>query len=204
MIAISPAIVLSVATRLQTKRIELATNASQTYIDGVRSGAIAAPPITDTDTFPTPNEVEFPIGGSLDCPIRPAGATPAPTAFYCTTETPNSYLYCINNDNSPDGCTLDSTKDMIVQGFGIGQDPSPDKGYQLGVRVYRADAFKDSDALKKSNPSNKVEAFTVTSGLGDRKAPLVETTTEIVTNKTTYSDFCKRLNPPPADPNYCK
>jgi hypothetical protein len=65
----------------------------------------------------------------------------------------------------------------------------------LGVRVYRADAFKDSEALKRSSsdPLIKAEAKTVTSGLGDRKAPLVETTTEIVTNETTYSDLCARL-----------
>ncbi len=63
----------------------------------------------------------------------------------------------------------------------------------MGVRVYRADAFKDSQALKKSVAPDKREAKTVTSGLGDRKAPLVETTTEIVTNETTYSDLCARL-----------
>jgi type II secretory pathway pseudopilin PulG len=40
MIAISPAIVLSVATRVQTKRLEMGINASRTYIEAVRSGNI--------------------------------------------------------------------------------------------------------------------------------------------------------------------
>jgi hypothetical protein len=161
------------------------------------------PPIARTATIP--NEVDVPSGGTLDCPqpTPPIGttSTSVPRFFKCNTEATDFYLYCVDNDDTPNGCEADSTKDMIVQGFGINQDPllptDPEKaaakGYRLGVRVYRADAFKDSDALKKSVAPDKLEAKTVTSGLGDRKAPLVETTTEIVTNETTYSDLCARL-----------
>jgi prepilin-type N-terminal cleavage/methylation domain-containing protein len=210
MIAISPAIVLSVATRVQTKRLEMGINASRTYIDAVRSGNIfkangekaPSPPIT---AYTTPNEVDVPSGGALDCPepAQPIGitSTSVPRFFKCETEGTEFYLYCVDNDDTPNGCEADSTKDMIVQGFGISQALNPPtdpeekaaKGYRLGVRVYRADAFKDSQALKKSVAPDKREAKTVTSGLGDRKAPLVETTTEIVTNQTNYSDLCARL-----------
>src|SRR6476646_10172642 len=43
MTAISPVIVLSVATRVQAKRVEAGTQAAKTYIDGVRSGVIDPP-----------------------------------------------------------------------------------------------------------------------------------------------------------------
>ncbi len=205
MIAISPAIVLSVATRVQTKRLEMGTNAARAYIAAVSSGGILAsndqkappPPISRSATIP--NEVDVPTGGTLACPA-PAGTTPVPKFFKCDTETADSFLYCADNDDTT-GCDANSTKDMIVQGFAINQDPNlptdaekaAAQGYQLGVRVYRADAFKDSEPLKKSVAPDKLEAKTVTSGLGDRKAPLVEMTTEITTDKTTYSNLCKRL-----------
>jgi prepilin-type N-terminal cleavage/methylation domain-containing protein len=213
MIAISPAIVLSVATRVQTKRLEMGTNAARAYIAAVSSGGILnssdqtapPPPITNVAT---PNEVPVPSGGTLDCPAPPGDylVPPGPPKFFkCDTETTDYFLYCADNDDTR-RCEADSTKDIIVQGFGISQavDTSltpaqnAEKSYQLGVRVYRADAFKDSDPLKKSSsdPRIKAEAKTVTSGLGDRKAPLVEMTTEITTDKTTFSNLCKRLDDP--------
>ena len=62
MTAIAPTIVLSTATRVQSRRIELATLAARGYIDGVSSGNIPAPPISKTKT----NDVKVP-GTSLSC-----------------------------------------------------------------------------------------------------------------------------------------
>ncbi len=221
MIAISPAIVLSVATRVQTKRLEMGTNAARAYIAAVNSGEIftsnaqKAPPPPITDDYTTPNAVDVPSGGTLAC-TAPSGSDlvppqpESPKFFKCDTETADSFLYCADNDDTS-GCDANSTKDMIVQGFGISQDEDlsltpeqkAEKGYQLGIRVYRADAFKDSEPLKKSTsaPPIKLEAKTVTSGLGDRKAPLVEMTTEITTDKTTYSNLCERLKLSAPNPN---
>jgi type II secretory pathway pseudopilin PulG len=189
MIAIAPAIVLSVATRVQAKRLELGTAAAQSYVDGVRSGTIPAPVLADIplkDTNPPP-------GGSLSC-VDPGGL--GRKSFYCTD--PPSDLYCIDNDETP-GCNDNSFKDMIIQASGyhrtapaIATPTDADKGYQLGIRVYRADAFKDSTDLKKSDEDTKNEASTFTAGAGDRKAPLVEMTTEISTSKTKYGDLCER------------
>jgi prepilin-type N-terminal cleavage/methylation domain-containing protein len=134
MIAISPAIVLSVATRVQTKRLEMGTNAARAYIAAVSSGGIfkadgnkaLPPPITDETT---PNAVDAPSGGTLNCPQPEppigTGTTSVPRFSKCETEGPNFYLYCVDNDDTPNGCEADSTKDMIVQGFGINQDPPP-------------------------------------------------------------------------------
>ena len=186
MIAIAPAIVLSVATRVQAKRLELGTAAAQSYVEGVRSGTIPAPTLTGIEL----KNIAPPPGGSLNCQ-DPDGSK----SFYCT-DPPG--LYCIDNDDTA-GCNDNSFKDMIIQASGYHPTATAteaDKGYQLGIRVYRADAFKDSTDLKKSDDTTKNEASTFTAGAGDRKAPLVEMTTEIVTKKTKYTDLQQRLAPP--------
>jgi type II secretory pathway pseudopilin PulG len=191
MIAIAPAIVLSVATRVQAKRLELGTAAAQSYVEGVRSGTILAPTLTDIEL----KNIDPPPGGSLSCQ-DPDGL--GSKSFYCT-DPPG--LYCIDNDDTA-GCNDNSFKDMIIQASGyhptapaIATPTDADKGYQLGIRVYRADAFRDSTDLKKSDDTTKNEASTFTAGAGDRKAPLVEMTTEIVTKKTKYTDLQQRLAP---------
>ncbi|NES68106.1 MAG: type II secretion system protein, partial [Okeania sp. SIO2D1] len=43
MSAVAPVIALSVGTRVQARRVELATQAARSYIDGLRAGSIPAP-----------------------------------------------------------------------------------------------------------------------------------------------------------------
>lgn len=171
MSAIAPVIVLSVATRVQARRVELATQAGRAYIDSIKSEAIAAPIISTTQL----DRVEPPTIQNLNCSISGA---------YCTSP---ANLYCVNNDEEA-GCTANSSKDMLVQAFGNSTLNEANKGYKLGLRVYRADAFNDSGFLTKGQ-----KQATFTGGMGNRKAPLVEMTTEIVTDKTRFRDFCDRL-----------
>jgi prepilin-type N-terminal cleavage/methylation domain-containing protein len=186
--AIAPVIVLSVATRVQARRVELATDAVQTYIDGVRSQAIPPPPITtksrgDTTDPPPPDAPS----GTLFCPTTGiCSISPATTA---------SQLYCVDGDTG--GCTTNNFKDMIVQAFGYNPiSNNAQDGYKLGLRVYRADAFnKTGITLQASKDPNIKQAQTLTGGTGltSRQAPLVETTTEISSKATTFNDFCARL-----------
>jgi prepilin-type N-terminal cleavage/methylation domain-containing protein len=195
--AIAPVIVLSVATRVQAKRIETATDAAKSYIDGVRSGTITAPnsPITDSTDIadyaaPTAN-------GSLTCTAN----------AYCSS--PANNLYCVSLDGN--NCTTTSTNNFVIQAIRYNKATvtsggsttnivDSTKGYQLGIRVYRADGFADSTPLKKAKatPPNPKQA-TFTGGGGDRKTPLVEITTEI-TKGVTFSDFCDRLRQPSPTP----
>jgi prepilin-type N-terminal cleavage/methylation domain-containing protein len=117
MIAIAPVMAFSVATRVQARRTELATQAGKAYIDALRTGALRpnGPTPESRVGFPTPN------------------ANPIPAA-------PGNFndLYCYNLDDSP-GCT-GSKKDFFVQGIrDVDKNPT-DTGYSLIVRVYRADA----------------------------------------------------------------
>lgn len=185
MTAIAPTIVLSTATRVQSRRVELATLAAGAYIDGVTSGNIPAPPISQTTT-----SADAPAA-SLDCDDVDNLKT---NKGYCSSPggDDSSYkVFCVDG-NGDEICTENEAKDMIVQAFGFNSDSTEaGQGYKLTVRVYRGDAFKDDTALEKGDGKTQ---STFTGGLGKRKVPLTQITTEIVVaGQTTFQNWCKRL-----------
>ncbi|MDJ0736136.1 MAG: hormogonium polysaccharide secretion pseudopilin HpsB [Nostocaceae cyanobacterium] len=202
--AIAPAIVLSTATRVQSRRIELGIQAARTYIDGLRAESISAENITAIDSDDTKTDEELlkgydvPATGKLTCNNTyknddDKDNNDKTDENYCTEPATN--LYCIDGDGD-DKCQISSTKDFIIQAFRTPGDITA--GYKLGIRVYRADGFSsDGGDLKKthsdddSNKSNK--QGTVTAGLGDRKTPLFEITTAISSESDSFNDLCNRL-----------
>ncbi|WP_373527039.1 hormogonium polysaccharide secretion pseudopilin HpsB [Nostoc sp.] len=190
LVAIAPVLSLSVATRVQSRRIELATQAAKSYIDAVKTKKIAAPVETGATTTLTAYSAPTSTG-TLTCTAN----------SYCTVPTGSS-LYCIDFD-STNSCENTSTTDMVIQGFryNLANSNSNDatKGYALGVRVYRADAFALSTTLSRNNESGdykKVTQATFTGGTGQRKAPLVEMITDINDTVPKYSDLCARIKGP--------
>jgi len=186
MIAIAPVMAFSVAIRVQARRTELAAMAGRSYIDGLRSGTIASSGGT-IKGFPTK---------STDLANEPA-----PTDL--TT------LYCVDLD-ATQGCETTSNKDFYVQGAWLnkdftGNDPTK-TGYQLLVRVYRADSFAPDAIknLKAPNAPGAIKQSIVGSGLGDKTMPVVEMGAEIpATGDTAYQSLCNRLqdNPAKCNPN---
>lgn len=172
LVGIAPVLALAVATRVQAKRVEVATRSARSYIDGVRAGNIEPPPITGTklsDYLPPSRNP------SLNCTAN----------TYCTAPTD---LYCVDGDG--DGkCTAGNINDVFIQAFGrIPTDPkdpgkaakevsSGYRSYHLGVRVYRADAFKNSTSFTAGTAQT---SFTGGTGVSKAQAPTVEMTTEIV------------------------
>jgi prepilin-type N-terminal cleavage/methylation domain-containing protein len=126
MIAIAPVMAFSVATRVQARRMELATQAARAYIDALRTGAVRRNDAASPKGFPDYNaDLNPPAPGSV------------------------ADLYCYNLDETP-GCT-NSKKDFYVQGVrNVDGDNSTDTGYGLTVRVYRADAT----GTLKENPQS--------------------------------------------------
>ncbi|WP_460203125.1 hormogonium polysaccharide secretion pseudopilin HpsB [Scytonema sp. NUACC21] len=186
--AISPVIVLSVATRVQAKRVELATEAAKIYVEGLRTKTIPAPPIAVRDATATADP---------SSPDPPSGTLSCSTTGVCSISptTTSSQLFCVDGDTG--GCT--NSRDMVIQAFGYNSSSTDfQKGYKLGLRVYRADAFKSGITLKASKDSNVKlqQTFTGGTGLRSLQAPLVEITTEISHGTTTFSDFCDRLKLP--------
>ncbi len=218
MVALSPVVVLSVATRVQARRVELATQAARTYIDGVRADIILDPPISN-DKFKDINAPE--ATGTLTCGQNfqgyvisdycqePSGQVDAVTTSkkvcaddQCssTTTAPNinvTTLYCIDLDDTA-GCSKDSTTDMIVQAVGYHPQANDndsqvnyvraEEGYKLGIRVYRASAFKETGDLEKSdddNNSKQAAAAGVTLGKKS-KQPLLEITTAVAPQNPNF------------------
>jgi len=215
MVAIAPAVVLSTATRVQARRVELATQAAQFYMDGLRSGRIPPPPygvvmnLNPAQTSSTaPSSLQGfapPKGGSsFTCPSPGAATTITPVAtnadvvanannFYCKDANGYPYLYCVDLDREA-GCTKG---DYIVQGFRSFTDLNDTgvNGYMLGIRVYRADAMSINGNLRTTVDSQgkSRKMATYTGGAGDRTAPLVETTAQIRTDQTSYESLKDRL-----------
>ncbi|WP_293356205.1 MULTISPECIES: prepilin-type N-terminal cleavage/methylation domain-containing protein [unclassified Microcoleus] len=114
MIAIAPVMAFSVATRVQARRMELATQAARAYIDALRTGAIKP---SDVNFFPDTN-------------------TNAPSSV--------SNLYCVEFDGKPGctGSTDFRVQGVRVSNAAsaTSAEVAQAAGYALTVRVYRGDA----------------------------------------------------------------
>ena len=175
MIAIAPVMAFSVATRVQARRTELATQAARAYIDALRSGAIR--PTGSTPASPP----GFPIFNGVANPPAPGN---------------RNDLYCYNLDEIP-GCT-DSKKDFYVQGVSNVQNNPTDTGYSLTVRVYRADAagpwIREQQSVSNSGLGNPNAPLVV------MKTEIPPTTTG---GGSARQSLCSRLNPS-RNPAFCR
>lgn len=178
MVGITPVLGIAVATRVQARRVELGQQAARTYIDYLRSESEEVQTNHPTPSNTLPSAAPAPTPGALTCNNHRA---------YCTVPA-GRQLYCVDGDG--DGsCTVGSVADMVVQGVAQNNSGNAADGYRLLARVYRADAFGDAGALQTGTQQ---AAFT--GGSGNRKAPVVEISTEIsVSGETDYRDYCDRL-----------
>ena len=234
MTMMAPVLVFSVGTRVQAKRVEIATQQANNYINGLKSGAIPVPNYivtvnNYTSAYSPTDANKSLISSNIAPPSSTLPTCDAPTVTtnsgYCQNaastapSTSTVSLYCIPLDdvdvdaitNNDTGCTNTSNKDLVIQvvrsvyettpGTSTTLVTDPTKGYIVGVRVYRADAFTTGSTLIGScqisgNTGCKENAAqsTRTAGLGSRVAPLVEMTAEIPpTGTVNYTDLKNRL-----------
>jgi len=118
MIAIAPVMAFSVATRVQARRMELATQVARAYIDALRAGAIKS---TDKSF---PSNADTPTSENTLC-IENLGAG-------CDPDSNKTLLVQGVLQNLPTPAPADPTT----------------TGYSLTVRVYRGDAFTSSGSMK--------------------------------------------------------
>ncbi|MEH2373131.1 hormogonium polysaccharide secretion pseudopilin HpsB [Nostoc sp.] len=204
--AIAPTIVIATATRVQSKRVELATQAVRTFIDGVKTGAV---PIPEPTNFTTTTNATIVLPQSTNATrsladnLLTTTNMPLPTAstsLYCVTKDANNNLTI-----SAPNCTSTVFYIQAVKIIGTGSTPIdtttglPIDGYGLGIRVYRSDInftktvnASDSFSNKKQNP--------FTGGLGNTQSPLVEMTTVIASKSTSFNALCQRLAIPSTNP----
>ncbi|MBD2679909.1 MULTISPECIES: hormogonium polysaccharide secretion pseudopilin HpsB [Nostoc] len=200
LVAIAPVLVISTATRVQARRVELATEAAQAFIDAIKSKTISEAQVSTTTSL---------AAATADAPRTVSDTSTSGDYLLSSAAVPTAItsLYCFHKDGKitlPTDCTTYKTTSPVqfyIQAFGkaVGTISTStaqiDNGqsYRLGVRVYRSDAFIDSGNLKKSSDTNAKKTATFSGGLGDRKAPLVEITTEIVRGQPSYNALCERL-----------
>jgi type II secretory pathway pseudopilin PulG len=181
LLAIGPVIAFSVGTRVQAKRVELATQAARSYIDWVKAASD-----DNTVTERTPKQsaipaITAPATGDLtgDCTSKDG---------YCTTD---KKLYCVNLDETP-GCQTNSPVDMVVQPIitQVTDATKPENGYEMQVGVYRANSFVAGVTLQ---PATKSDSLT-TNAVGNRSLPLVIIKTEVLPSGATFENLRDRLN----------
>ena len=109
-------------------------------------------------------------------------------------------MYCVSFDETP-GCQTDSMVDMVVQPIGYFRpkldtpnEPDLDQGYDLEIRVYRANSFADDvGALQQEGVDSSVAQ-----ALGNRTLPLFKTATFISpstgADRSLYNSYCERTN----------
>ncbi|BBD58224.1 hypothetical protein NIES2109_09960 [Nostoc sp. HK-01] len=205
MTAIAPALVISFATRVQARRVELASQSARAYIDGIKAGSINVPnQVVLLNEVNSTNKTFNSQRSTFSGVAAPSSTLPtctSPTNGYCQNgsapTTTTTSLYCIDRDGG--GCTSTSTRDFVIQAFRSttattlsAANDDATKGYLLGVRVYRSDAFTGTGTLKTMKANNS-KARTFTGGLGDRQTPLMEIVTEVASQQTKFDDYCSRF-----------
>ncbi|MDF5727005.1 MAG: hormogonium polysaccharide secretion pseudopilin HpsB [Rhizonema sp. PD38] len=185
--AITPVIVLSTATRVQARRIELATQAAKSYIDSIRTRSITAPdktiPLAPASSTTTRNLRDNSDNYLINATNMPPPTNSTEPGLYCFKK--DSTIVIHSTCNSDDLFYIQAAQIMFT-------NSQPTDGYRLGIRVYRADV-DFSKTLTASTGDTRKTQNTFTGGLGDRQAPLVEMTTDIGSRNTTYQALCQRL-----------
>ncbi|MEA5516418.1 hormogonium polysaccharide secretion pseudopilin HpsB [Nodularia sp. UHCC 0506] len=188
MAAISPVLVMSTAIRVQSKRVEKATQVANTFIDGLRIGSIKAPgeyPGDDNKIELVPADAENPRTLEQNLITMPAPETATDSDLYLFTKDGNichtSEASCTKDPNRPFDEFYIQARQMIVTGSGVND------GYRLAFRVYRGDVDFDKTLLANSTAS------VVTEGLGDKQAPAIERTVDIGNINTSFQALCQRL-----------
>lgn len=183
--AIGPVVAFSVGTRVQAKRVELATQAARSYIDAVKADPVTLAPKLTSNAAPSTGDLTT---NCLD--------------GYCATD---KKLYCVNFDQDPQqtSCTNSSLVDMVIQPIMTSGDPNnPQNGYQMTVRVYRANSFAAGVTLKSPDENGVLKSDSLTTNaIGDRTLPLVVMKTDVQPPGATYENIQQRVNlnsPPPA------
>jgi prepilin-type N-terminal cleavage/methylation domain-containing protein len=199
-LAMLPLVVISVATRVQSRRVDLAVAAARSYADRIKAGTVPPPDEFKTLDIRNPDSLD-----SIDAP----SALP---------KDPFTRV-----DTNGNGFSTGDPLDLVIQPIRSKVDCSPKpsciprdntpgnaitQGYRLVLRVYRADAFNGTSpaaiGCPPPNPANcnKVAGkgstgygATFTRGLGAKQRPLVvfETLIPGRSQKEGYAELCQLI-----------
>lgn len=174
---ISPVLVMSTAVRVQSKSMEKAVQAAETFINGVSNNSISAPTkvITVIQNAPINLETEMPVPQKTD------------TDLYLFNKNSTIIANCnpINPTSTcqPDKDTPFPFDEFYIQAAQI--KPAGTKtsdGYRLAIRIYREDLDFDQTILPSSTGRIVV----------NKQEPILIKTVEI-SGTTTFGSLCSRL-----------
>ncbi|MCS6959194.1 MAG: prepilin-type N-terminal cleavage/methylation domain-containing protein [Pseudanabaenaceae cyanobacterium SKYGB_i_bin29] len=199
--ALLPMVTLAVATRVQARRVDLATQAARSYVEAVRARIISLADI--------PSSQIAAAGQTTFEAINP----PNPATYLPLTDpiTGNSALRGTRIDGNNDGWRVGDPFDFVLQPMRTRIIPTPpatgepnttqerenalrNQGFVLGVRVYRADGF--SGTLYRGLPTEpqcRGQRTVFTRNLGNRACPVVVVRAEILTNTSNTPEILRRL-----------
>jgi len=185
MLAISPVLILSASTRVQSRRVELSAQIARSFIDGVRSGRIKAEDITTVNININQNALSSRnITNSTDGYLISSASMAAPTS--------EAGLYCVQSDGTiqPPENNCENRLFFIQASRTSINGSDPKDGYRLAVRVYRRDIDFMKPVLANTNTTKNTQAVV---GSGNKQAPLVEIIADIANNNTSFTALCNRL-----------
>jgi len=190
--AIVPTMVVTAASRVQARRVDLATQAARSYVDGVRGNVIDI-------INPPPTLSDFPFRSSSQYFNDAASVAPNSSNVANLFKIPG-----VKIDANGDGFSFDDPLDLVIQPLRTGStDPSiaSKQGFYMQVRVYRADAFASDTAITPgitlqtgqdpATCSSGSRVFTGTAG--SQACPLVIMKVDVYPKESTFSDIKGRL-----------
>jgi len=193
--SVAPMLALTTASRVQSRRVDQATQALRSYVDGVRAGVIPlpqkfvvanpevnfkapiylSPPDASMISAPDPGtQIDTNGDGfSVDDPqdlviqaIRPvAYLTPFRAAVPATTTPPAAAIPRIAPTDLPRGTPTERDEEIAQ---------AKEQGFVMIVRVFRADAFANGAV-----PTGTDQANVFIGTLGSRNNPLISSISEI-------------------------
>jgi prepilin-type N-terminal cleavage/methylation domain-containing protein len=189
MAAIAPVLVMSTATRVQSRRVELGVQAAKTFVDGIRVGSIS----------PLPKEIPLQVLDDTKT-SRTVDENLVTLKNMGTPKAGDTDLYCFKEGNitttTTTACKENPYRQFYIQAAQIKvKDAVANNGYRLAIRVYRTDIDFSKTVKANTGSDTKNTASTVTAGMGNAQVPLVEMTTDIANRNTTFKALCDRLGP---------
>ena len=169
--SVAPMLALTTASRVQSRRVDLATQALRAYVDGVRGGALPIPQrfVKDPPTPFTGPDYGFTPSSSL--------------GSYTSNSDPGTLI-----DTNGNGFDVDDPQDLVIQAIRplafctpvcTANTPTEiatagAQGFRMAVRVYRADSFSGGAV-----PSGTEQTATFVGSIGSRANPLATASVEV-------------------------
>lgn len=188
---ISPVLVLSTANRVQSRRTEKATQAANTFIDGVRTGLIELTNESKIELKPVAQGARTLQDNLITLQRMPVPESATDGDIYFLRSNGNVCRpfgtgTCTKDPNNPFDEFFIQARQIRVQGSG------ENDGFRLALRVYRKDVDFSKPLLASSGTERNTSSV-IAAGLGNRQAPAIERTTDISNIRTSFDALCERF-----------